>query len=303
MLVARCSGLVLFSGKQQAASKENMRISGFTIARNAIKLNYPILASIKSILPLVDEFIINVGDSEDNTLELIRSIRSDKIRIIQNVWDFSQGKEVLSQQTNLALKECTGDWAFYLQSDEVVHEEDLPRLKKSMEKYLNNPEVDALRFKWLHFYGSYFRYRVDAGWYQKQDRIIRNNGKIVSEGDAWGFCRTDGQPMNRIVTNCFIYHYGWVQPQDIMGERITNASNIGFAADVDKGHQGQYDYGDLTRFPPYFGSHPDVMRERVAKHKLSHDDLKSIREEYKYHPALLFNWRWKTGKRIKKRIT
>src|SRR3990167_3445417 len=115
-----------------------MKISGFTIARNAIKFNYPILESIRSILPICDEFIVNVGDSEDGTLDLIKSIKSDKIRIIQSVWDLSQGSEVLSQQTNLALRECTGEWAFYLQSDEVIHERDLPRLKSVMQKYLRN---------------------------------------------------------------------------------------------------------------------------------------------------------------------
>ena len=106
-----------------------MKISGFTIVRNAVKFNYPVVASISSILPICDEFIVNVGDSEDGTLELIRSIDSPKIRIIQNQWDMSQGSEVLSQQTNLALKECRGDWAFYLQSDEVIHEDDLNKLK------------------------------------------------------------------------------------------------------------------------------------------------------------------------------
>src|SRR5690242_18772989 len=140
-----------------------MKISGFTIVRNAIKFHYPVLASIGSILPICDEFIVNVGDSQDGTLELIQSIQSPKIKIIQTVWDMKQGPTVLSEQTNIALKACTGDWAFYLQTDEVIHEEDLAKLKSSMEDNLNK-EVDALRFKWLHFYGSYWRYRIDSGW-------------------------------------------------------------------------------------------------------------------------------------------
>ena len=144
-----------------------MKVSGFTIARNAIKFGYPIVESIQSILPICDEFIVNVGDSDDGTLDLIKLIQSDKIRIIETVWDFSKGKEVLSQQTNIALAECKGDWAFYLQTDEVIHEADLPSLKKTMQKYLDDKNVDALRFKWLHFYGSYYHYRIDSGWYQK----------------------------------------------------------------------------------------------------------------------------------------
>ena len=112
-----------------------MKISGFTIVRNALKFNYPAVESIQSILPICDEFIVNVGESEDDTLKLIKSINSPKIRIIQTKWDFSEGKTVLSRQTNVALKECKGDWAFYLQSDEVIHEDDLPVLKNKMAQY------------------------------------------------------------------------------------------------------------------------------------------------------------------------
>ena len=141
-----------------------MKISGFTIVRNAVKFHYPVVASITSILPICDEFIVNVGDSDDGTLELVRSIKDPKIKIIQTVWDMTQGSAVLSEQTNIAFSHCAGDWAFYLQTDEVVHEADLPRLRSCMRRYWHDPSVDALRFKWLHFYGSYYRYRIDHGW-------------------------------------------------------------------------------------------------------------------------------------------
>ena len=67
-----------------------MKISGFSFVRNAVKLYYPIVESIRSVLPLVDEFVIACGDSEDETTELIRSIGDPKIRIIETVWDKSQ---------------------------------------------------------------------------------------------------------------------------------------------------------------------------------------------------------------------
>lgn len=279
-----------------------MKISGFTIARNVIKFNYPIMESIQSILPLCDEFIVNVGDSEDDTLGLIRSIGSDKIRIIQNTWDFSQGAEVLSYQTNLALKECSGDWAFYLQSDEVIHEDDHRKLIRIMQKYLNDEKVDTLRFRWFHFYGSYFRYRVDRGWYQKQDRIIRNNGEVESFGDAFGFKRKDEQPLRRKNTKCFLYHYGWVHSQQMMTERRVNAEAIGFTELIDDERTEKYDYGNLNRFPAYFGMHPAVMRERIAGHVLSSKDLTGIDKKYWWYPLKWFKVRYKTGRRVKEKI-
>jgi glycosyltransferase involved in cell wall biosynthesis len=279
-----------------------MKVSGFTIARNARKFHYPILESIRSILPICDEFIVNVGDSEDDTLGVIRSIGSDKVRIIQNPWDLSRGAEVLSQQTNLALKECTGDWAFYLQSDEVIHEHDLPKLKRMMRKYVHAGDVDALRFKWFHFYGSYFRYRIDRGWYQKQDRIIRNNKTIESCGDAFGFRRVDGKDLKRKNTRCFLYHYGWVQPQEIMTQRRVNAENIGFTRLRDNERQGHYDFGDLSRFPVYFGTHPSVMQEKIRQHSLSQTDLGNIHKKFWWNPLKWFKVRYKTGRRIREKI-
>jgi hypothetical protein len=279
-----------------------MKISGFTIARNAIKYNYPILESIQSILPICDEFIVNVGDSEDKTLELIQSIKSPKIRIVQNTWDFSQGPEVLSYQTNLALKECTGDWAFYLQSDEVVHEADLPTLKRHMEKSLENKDVDAIRFRWFHFYGSYARYRIDRGWYQKQDRIIRNNGTVESCGDAFGFRRKDGKDLRSLFTNCFIYHYGWVQPDEVMASRRKNAEKIGFVSLQENERQELYNYANLNQFPIYFGTHPKVMRERIQAHQRSQQDFQDIQRQHWWNPLQLLHIRLKTGLRVRQKI-
>lgn len=279
-----------------------MKISGFTIVRNAIQFNYPAVESIKSILPICDEFIVNVGDGEDDTLRLMESIRDPKIKIIQNKWDFSQGKEVLSYQTNLALKECRGHWAFYLQSDEVVHEADLAQLKKSMECYLDDQSIDALRFPWLHFFGSYYRYRIDSGWFQKQDRVIRNNGQVESYGDAYAFRRKDDQPLRRKNTGCFLYHYGWVHSPEMMTQRRVNAEKIGFASLAAEERQGDYSYGDLDRFPVYFGTHPKVMEKRIYEHPFSRQDWYHIERKYWWHPFKILRVRYKTHQRIKIRI-
>ncbi len=280
-----------------------MKISGFTIARNVMKYNYPFVESIRSILPLCDEFVVNLGDSDDGTRQLVESLNEPKVRVVPHVWDFSRGKEVLCEQTNLAMRECRGDWGFYLQADEVVHEADLARLKRVMQRNLDDPSVDALRFFWFHFYGSYYRYRIDSGWYQKQDRIVRLNGAVESYGDAYAFRRKDGRPLNRRNTEAYIYHYGWVQPSDVMGERRLNAERIGFVSLEESERNKAYDYGDLDRFPVYFGRHPAVMQSRVRAHDLSQEDWRRIRQKYWWHPCFLGRIRYKTPRRIKSKIT
>ena len=100
-----------------------MKVSGFTFIRNAIKFDYPIVEAITSILPLCDEFIVAVGRSEDETIQLIKNIPSDKIKIIETVWDdtLREGGRVLADETNKAFKQISkdSDWAFYIQGDEL----------------------------------------------------------------------------------------------------------------------------------------------------------------------------------------
>ena len=66
-----------------------MKISGFSFCRNAQKLYYPLAESIRSILPLCDEFVVAVGkgDADDRTRETIEGIGDPKIRILDGGGD------------------------------------------------------------------------------------------------------------------------------------------------------------------------------------------------------------------------
>src|SRR5664279_5380666 len=136
-----------------------MKISGFTMGKNVSKLYYPIKASIMSILPIVDEFIVVLGDSDvdDFTRKEIEGIADPKIRIIDTVWDiekYPRGMEH-AHQTDIAKSYCSGDWLFYLQADEVVHEKDLHAIKSRCEELLNDKSVEGLLFDYYHFWGDY----------------------------------------------------------------------------------------------------------------------------------------------------
>ncbi len=152
-----------------------MKVSGFSFVKNAIKLYYPITEAIRSALPLVDEFIIACGDSDDGTTELIRSIGDPKIKIIETVWDkthFVHGA-VNAVQSNIALDSCSGNWCFYLQADEVLHEKYVPILRERMERYLDVPAVEGFLFDYVHFYASYDLYQTAHNWYAKEIRLVR----------------------------------------------------------------------------------------------------------------------------------
>ena len=159
-----------------------MKVSGFTFIRNAIKLDYPIVEAIRSILPLCDEVIVAVGNSEDDTLGLIQSIDPGKIKIIETVWDdtLRENGAVLADETNKAFQAIStdSDWAFYIQGDEVIHEKDHAEIRAKMELYVNDLEVDGLLFAYQHFYGSYDFIGASNNWYKNEIRIIRNASNI-----------------------------------------------------------------------------------------------------------------------------
>jgi hypothetical protein len=196
-----------------------MKVSGFTFIRNAIKYDYPIVEALQSILPLCDEVVVAVGNSEDETLSLIQNIDS-KVRIIETVWDDSvrEGGRTLALETDKAFQAISqdADWAFYIQGDEVMHEKYLPVVKQAMEKYLNDQRVEGLLFNYLHFYGSYDYVGTSISWYPDEIRIIRNRKDIFSYRDAQGFRKQPNEKLNVKRINAWMYHYGWVKPPEKM---------------------------------------------------------------------------------------
>ena len=247
-----------------------MRVSGFSIVKNGIKYFYPFIEAIKSILPLCDEFILNVGDSDDGTLDAVLGLKDDKIKIIESKWDMSlrKGGKVLSIETNKALNECTGDWCFYIQADEVLHEKYFPAVKAAMENNLNKKSVEGLKFKYRHFYGSYNYYQDNYRmWYIAETRIIRRNENIVSWGDAMNFKHRDGTFLNVVPINAEIYHYGWVKPPDRMSLKRIDFNKLYFTDNeievfAEVPQEGYTQFGHLKKFNE---THPAVMQERVSQ--------------------------------------
>ncbi|WP_447973290.1 hypothetical protein [Nitrospira sp. Kam-Ns4a] len=254
-----------------------MRISGFSICRNAVRFDYPIVEVIRSALPLVDEFVVNVGSSDDGTRDLIRSIGSEKVRIIESVWDDSMTKEGLlfSYETNKALAQCTGDWALYLQADEVLHEDDLDRIRRALRVHLDNPSVLGFTFRYLHFYGDYWS--VNPWFYHRAVRIIRNNGEVESCGDAVGFwLKADqgylqGAHKDRLrPSGATIYHYGWVKHPRVLLEkfRYQVARHHGDRPGEEQARmlaKEAYEFEEYDIMKNFAGRHPAVMRERVGR--------------------------------------
>lgn len=249
-----------------------MKISACTVARGAIDLGYPLVESIRSLLPIVDEYVVGVGDTDDGTWEAVAAIDDPRVKAFRSVWDLSpRGGSVISEETNKALVRCSGDWIVYLQADEVLHERDLPTLRGELEH--RGKEVEALSFRYHHFYGSFAFVQDDpARWYRRATRAVRNGIGAVSIGDGCAFGVASGGNVRKVRgarSEVFVYHYGWARPPELMLTKnkgfdrlyhdeewlVRNRTYPERAADV------FWERGHLRRFS---GDHPAVMRERVA---------------------------------------
>ena len=281
-----------------------MQISGFTFVRNAIQYDYPVVESIMSILPVVDEFIVSVGNSDDQTLSLIQSISSPKIKIVESTWDDSlrSGGRVLAIETDKAFSHVSekSDWAFYLQADEVVHEKYHQTILKAANQYKDQLKVEGLLFNYLHFYGTYDYVGDTRRWYDKEIRIIRNDKSIRSYRDAQGFRKNDRKLQVKQI-DASIYHYGWVKHPELQQHKRENFGKLWSDAEQtesDKQKQDLFNYvNDADSLVKFTGTHPQTMHQRI-KDKNWQIDFDLAKKKLSFKDWLLYKIEKLTGKRL-----
>lgn len=267
-----------------------MNVAGFTIIRNAIRFDYPVVEAIRSVLPVCDTMFVGVGNSEDGTRKLIEDIGSPKIVIMDSIWDDSlrKGGAVLAAETNKVFDAIPDefDWCFYIQSDECVHEEDHSAIMGAMRKWKEDRSVQGLLFRYRHFYGQYNYIGAGRRWYAHEIRIIRNDKRIRSYKDAQGFRTVDGKKLSVKKTHASIYHYGWVKPpakQQAKQESFHRMWHNDEWVRKNVKDVAEFDYGNIDLLEIYKGTHPAVMKNRIenADWKFAYDK-KRVRRNLKY---------------------
>jgi hypothetical protein len=244
-----------------------MKVSGYTFIRNGTKLGYPYIQSILSVLPICDEFVIAVGVGEDDTLAQLQSIPSDKIRIIQTTWNEKMKDRgfVYAQQKMIAQYNCTGDWAFYLEGDEIIHEKDLQTIKIAMQTHLDNPDIEAIAFNYYHFFGSPDWLATGPGWYSQECRIIRNSIRSFAP-DGLYFVVMDKNKKGRypqaILVDAHIYHYGHVRRVEAMNKKH---QAVGKYWDTSHPKFSGYQI-DPYVLKPFKGNHPQIVLDWLEQH-------------------------------------
>ncbi len=242
-------------------------LSGFTLVRNAVSLDYPIVPAIRSILEICDEVIVNVGQSADGTRDLVAAVRDPRVRIIDSVWDFSRGSGVLALETERAMRACRGAWGLYIQADEVLHEAGAAILQERLQACDSDPRVEGLLVEYRHFYGDFDTVATNRHWYRREVRCVRLDRDIRSYQDAQGF--RVGPGLRRVrarATGAQVFHYGWARaPQSLTHKLVVSKEIFTEAArqlERRAASRRGLEWTPLLR--RFDGPHPRVAQEWIA---------------------------------------
>jgi len=281
-----------------------MKVSGFAIARNVVKADYPIGEALKSIAPLCDEIVVAVGNSDDNTRDYILGLGLKQLKIIDTIWDdeLREGGRVLADETNKALAATNpqSDWCFYIQADECIHEDDVEGIRTTMKKYVNNASVDALLFDYRHFYGSYDYIGDSRKWYRKEIRIIRQGRGIKSWKDAQGFRSKNNEKLRVVSTGARIFHYGWVKHpkhQQIKQKQFHRLWHDDSKLEKMVTNKEEFDYSTIDSLQKFQETHPQLMKERIKAQNWKFD-VDPSRKNFTLKTWFLYYFEKITGIRI-----
>lgn len=244
-----------------------VKVSGFTIVRNAIKLDFPIEASIRSILPVCDEVVVNVGRSDDETLDLVRSIADPRIRILEAEWDMTQRNTVLGQETLRAMRACAYPWGVYIQADEVLHERGADELARAIRSHDDDARVEGLLVRYLHFYGGFDSIATHRRWYRREVRAVRLDPAldIRPYQGAQGFrVGPDHRKIRARLTGAEMFHYGWARPARALREKRELGKTMYPWRDADERRPL---LAWVPGIQPFTGTHPAVAQRWIDERK------------------------------------
>ncbi|MBX9766754.1 MAG: hypothetical protein K2X47_05735 [Bdellovibrionales bacterium] len=254
-------------------------VSGFSIIRNAVLMGYPVKESILSALPLVQEFVLGVGQSEDGTEAFLQTeIKDPKLKMFPTIWDTTKTKGglILSEKTNQSLAHTAYDWCLYLQGDEVLHEDDYPKIKAALARASLDPSIEGILFDYVHFYGSFHVVATNRKWYRREVRIVRKGSGIQSVKDAQGFQVKEKKP--RVIhSGARIFHYGWVKPPKQMGTKSKFLSRWWHGNGLDAKFE-DFRYDKQYGLRPFKGEHPAVMKDLIASQNWDFDHRRHLRD-------------------------
>ncbi len=232
----------------------NKKLAGVCFVRNAIMLDYCIDASINSMRAFCDKVIVCYVESQDETLELLKSIPDIMILVCKNeLWESQKGMEKLSYFQNIAIEyaEQEGyEYVFLCQADECVHQDSIPYIKRALA--LNEEAYYVTRY---NMWGS-TETMLEVPQSRKPcstvvSRFTKSNFRSVSDGEGIATNTASLDFVNLIE----IFHVGFIRD---------NKKHIAKIKEI-QGNIFQWEYDKRADLKPEFDwkdwgfSHDDLI--------------------------------------------
>ena len=192
-----------FWGSIMKFLEKEPKVSGYTTVKDVIEQNYPWRACISSMLDFCDEVIVVDGGSKDGSYEELLKWETDepklKVHKVERDWNHKRFAVFDGLQKAAAREFCSYEWCWQQDIDEVVHEDDAPKIKRLAKTLPKNIHILALPV--VEYWGSNEKVRVDVNPWKW--RLTRNLPHIThgvpselrktdSEGDLYSLPGTDG---------------------------------------------------------------------------------------------------------------
>lgn len=274
------------------------KLSVVTCCNDAISMEFYLEELIKSIWSIADEIVVVNGDNScretvDVCKKVVRDMGFDwyigdggnlrplpdgKFCLYFNKWEPRMGWQMLYLQKNIAISHATGDWVLRLDADELIHEDDLEKIRGAIDYAENNDlYINAFTFKVLHFWGDYDHIKTgknesDPGenWYERRVHLFRNNLRYHDGHDKHGNdtdSLVDGKynPVLHLPTTantsirCF--HYGHVRSKEVYLNKKNKIERMFHGGNWQDLTEWKW---DMTGTVEYEGTHPKVMENRIS---------------------------------------
>jgi glycosyltransferase involved in cell wall biosynthesis len=247
---------------------------------NVEYMDYCLEETVRCALQFADEICVNDGMSTDNTYDVLMALQEefgkDRIKIHRREWVhdwFWQEKE-----RNYALNMSNSDWVFFMDVDECIHENDVPKIRRIAE----TSKYNFVNCPYYHFYGTPQYIQTHPAFYQRHTKMGRRKTNFrIKAGRRPGGCASEvvsdkaGGSMHlyhkpdMYRSDIYIYHYSWCRDAKVHGVKRVKIESWY------RGHEKFFD-GYLPTYEecpykydmsgiggnlkPFTGEHPKLMR-------------------------------------------
>lgn len=156
-----------------------MKLSGYTTVRNARQMDYPFEATIKSMLDFCDEVVVlDSSDLEDGTTDVLQEMLDKEPRLevvcVDIPWKAPNHGIYDGATKALARAQCTGDYLFQMDCDEVCQ----PGIRSKIEDLVKKqPDAPLIALPVVEYWGSKEKIRVDVNPWKW--RLSKNDKRIT----------------------------------------------------------------------------------------------------------------------------